>query len=155
MAQRHYSDEQKATALAVLASNGGNVDRTARELGMPRKTLDRWAKGGVHPDVARSGQEKRRPLAELFEDIARRSLGYVTDEKLKTADPQKLVTIAAIATDKAQLLRGQPTSITEDVSQLSDAAIAAELASMEQAEAAAATGTTAPPDGHAVAELPL
>ncbi|MFL5340904.1 MAG: transposase [Gemmataceae bacterium] len=154
MAQRRYTDEEKATALAALAANGGNVDRTARELSIPRKTLERWARGGVHPQVAQSGQEKRLPLVDVFEDIARRSLGCVTDEKLKNTDAQKLVTTAAIATDKAQLLRGQPTRITEDVSKLTDAELDAERIRLEETLRRSAAGTGPSANGDALAELP-
>ena len=42
MARRSYSDAERAEALAVLDANAGNVERTARHLGLPRKTLEGW-----------------------------------------------------------------------------------------------------------------
>jgi transcriptional regulator of acetoin/glycerol metabolism len=38
-------DECRAAALAALEANRGNVARTARQLGLPRKTLEGWARG--------------------------------------------------------------------------------------------------------------
>lgn len=40
-----YTADDRAFALRVLDMNGGNVARTAKELGIPRPTLDQWAKG--------------------------------------------------------------------------------------------------------------
>ncbi len=37
-----YTDKDKARAFALLETNGGNVKRTARDLGMPISTLRRW-----------------------------------------------------------------------------------------------------------------
>ena len=45
MAKRSYSDEQKASALAALAANGGNARLTAAQVGVPRTTLLKWAAG--------------------------------------------------------------------------------------------------------------
>lgn len=42
MARRHYSDRERAEALAKLEANGGNLTRTARETGISRKALREW-----------------------------------------------------------------------------------------------------------------
>lgn len=39
---RTYSAEDREMALAALAANGGNIKRTAQELGMPQQTLRNW-----------------------------------------------------------------------------------------------------------------
>ena len=41
--RKEYSDEEKVRALAALAAGGGDVSRTARQLGIPRRTLRDWA----------------------------------------------------------------------------------------------------------------
>jgi hypothetical protein len=41
---RSYSKAEQAAALAALASNAGNLARTAQETGVPRKTLAEWQK---------------------------------------------------------------------------------------------------------------
>lgn len=43
--KRTYSDSDKATYLAALDANGGNISLTAKQTGVPRNTLSDWAKG--------------------------------------------------------------------------------------------------------------
>ena len=43
MARLKYTDEQRVAALACLEANAGNYDKTARETGIDKKTLRRWA----------------------------------------------------------------------------------------------------------------
>lgn len=38
-----YTYNEKVTALAVLAANGGNLSKTSRETGITRRTLKLWA----------------------------------------------------------------------------------------------------------------
>jgi len=37
-----YTPEQRAEALVTLEANGGNMEATAEQLGIPRQTLYRW-----------------------------------------------------------------------------------------------------------------
>jgi len=137
--RRQYTDEEKATALAALAANGGNVKKTALEIGVPRKTLERWANGGVHPAVAQAGHEKRLPLADVYEDIAYQCLGGLTQDKISKANAVELVKTAAIATDKMQLLRDKPTTIQRhDLSKMSDDELKNELDRLRERRAAIA-----------------
>lgn len=121
MAQRRqYSDAEKAGVLAALDANGGNVSKTARDTGVPRKTLAEWAAARLHPDVAELRQSKKTDLATQLEDIARRLAGAIP-EKMATANLQQTATSMGIAIDKMQLLRGQPTSIADiAVEQIAD-----------------------------------
>lgn len=65
MAKRSYSDEQKASALAALAANGGNVNLTSGQIGVPRHTLLKWAFGeGAHTSVTDIGHQKKQGLAD-------------------------------------------------------------------------------------------
>jgi transposase-like protein len=59
MARHHYTDEQRANALAALAANGGNANRAAKELGIPVRTLRNWGKGDRHPEAAEMGRQKK------------------------------------------------------------------------------------------------
>jgi transposase-like protein len=122
--RRRYTDNERAAALTALAANGGNVERTARELGIPRKTLAQWARGQRHPEAAQMSHEKKALLADIYEEIAYRSLGHITPAKLKKCDVLKLVKIAAIATDKMLLLRGQAPSSTPAATLTDDERIA-------------------------------
>jgi hypothetical protein len=118
--RRKYTDRDKAAALAALDANAGNFLRTARDLNIPRATLMQWAAGTVSEDVPELRQGKRRELADMFEDLARRSvetaLGLQGHEKTTLA---MAASAAGIATDKMQLLRQLPTQII-DVSRLTD-----------------------------------
>jgi hypothetical protein len=57
--RRHYSDEDRAEALAVLDANAGNLKRTARDLGIPRATLQEWAGGRVSAAVPELRHQER------------------------------------------------------------------------------------------------
>lgn len=120
MARREYSDEDKATALAALDANGGNVQRTARTLGIPEPTLRGWArKRGIHPTVVELHDQKKGSLADELEEIAEKLAGAMPG-KVAEASLQQTATSLGIVIDKMQLLRGQPTNITDDAS-LTDA----------------------------------
>ena len=111
MAKRSYSDEEKASALAALAANGGNVKLTSQQIGIPRTTLLKWAAGeGVHACVTDIGHGKKQGLADRLEDIAHRLLDAIPG-KVAQADLKQLSVSLGIAVDKMRLLREQPTSI--------------------------------------------
>lgn len=108
--RRQFSDNDKAAALAALDANGGNVYRTAQQLGIPRKTLEGWSKDrGVHPEVADLRQQNAKQLHELFLEELYAIAGLLA-EKRHEATYSQLATAAGIFTDKLQLLTGQATS---------------------------------------------
>ncbi len=49
-----YTEEQRISAIAVLAANGGNISKTARQTGVSRMTLREWQASGLDelPEVA-------------------------------------------------------------------------------------------------------
>lgn len=125
MGKRKYSDVEKAEALAHLTANGNNLFRTSHELGIPYTTLTDWFKGtrGINESITEMREEKEQELAEIFENIARKYLKQAGDPWAIALTPGNVaVTAAAIATDKLQLLKGQPTSIIADVSNPADRA---------------------------------
>lgn len=103
MARRHYSDNDRAAALAVLAANGGNLSRTARETGVPRATLQLWM---AEPDRAAPPevrQEKAFDLAAMFQaelDAVFEAMG----RKRSQAHYSDLSRAAGIYTDKLMAL---------------------------------------------------
>jgi hypothetical protein len=107
--KRRYSDENRANALAALAGNGGNVGRTARELGIPVATIRRWATGERHPEAAQLSQQKKGPLADRLEEVAYQLAGLLPG--CKCDNPQALATAIGILVGKLQILRGRPNSI--------------------------------------------
>lgn len=108
--RRRYTDDDRATALAVLDSNDGNITRTARETGIPASTIKRWTED--RGDLADLRDQKRESLSELWENIARAYIARALDAAaVNETAAQSAVTVAAIATDKLQLLQGKPTEI--------------------------------------------
>jgi transposase-like protein len=111
MAQRHYSEEDRAAALAALKANGGNLDRTASQVGVPRNTLRRWSQNPDRAAPAALRQEKVESLSTLFEKCTRDYLGQATDPKVVKATRGKdAVIAAATALDKLRLLNGEDDS---------------------------------------------
>ena len=100
--------------LLALEANAGNLTRTSRETGVPVTTLKHWRDGeGVTPDVPVLVAEKKEPLADVFERVARIYLDHAESDTVVAKTPgQASVIAAAAATDKSLLLRGQATSIT-------------------------------------------
>jgi transposase-like protein len=105
-----HSDHRKAEALAVLQANGGNVAKTARQLGIPRATITLWRDGGVSEDVTESCQGKKQDLADALEALVWKCVECLPD-KLANANAKDAATVMGIATEKMQLLRERPTSI--------------------------------------------
>lgn len=112
-ARRQFSDNDKATALAALDANGGNVYKTARELGIGRTTLEGWAKGrGVNHAMPELRQVKKRELADKLELVAHRYTNHLLMKSTVTETSAKdsAITVGT-AIDKMRLLRGLPTEI--------------------------------------------
>lgn len=114
--RRRYSDDDRANALAALAANGGNVAKTARELGVPAKTVEQWSKGQRHFEAAQMSETKRGPLADRLDEIAWKLADAIygrSEAELKAAPLTQVATSLGITIDKARLLRGEPTNIDE------------------------------------------
>jgi transposase-like protein len=111
---RRYTDEERATALAALVADGGNVKLTAAKLGIPRMTLASWANGDRHPEATQMCHEKKGELADAFEGIAWRLLDAMP-AKIAEAPLQAVATAAGICVDKMLLLRGEPTVIADNM----------------------------------------
>ena len=126
MTRRHYSDEERATALAVLTANGGNVTRSAREVGVSRKTLAYWRDNPNGAAPADLRHEKVDDLLAMWRRIAAKA-GALTDATLDIAVPDvkrldAFTRTSGIATDKAQLLGGGPTERVETIEVVIDLA---------------------------------
>lgn len=140
--RRRYSDDDRAAARAALAANGGNVERTARELGIPRGTLQRWANGQRHPEAAASVSPKKGELADRLEAVAHALVDDLArPEKITGASLPQVATALGIAVDKMRLLREQPTAITGK--QLSDDERARRVAALLDLARARRAGGTA------------
>lgn len=123
--KRQYAEEEIAHALALLRANGGNVQRTARQLGMPRETLNQWAgRPGVNPrgkkvteEQVEGAVEKMAPRLDL---LANRILdkaieGIENVEVTKAGELRDLLVSLGVNIEKASFVRGGPTSRSEQV----------------------------------------
>lgn len=113
--RRHYTEADKATALASLKANANNFERTARECKVPRNTLRRWADAPERAAPAQVRQEKESALDSKLEAIANRYADALDDDVTVTLikasrDPSKLATVLGVSLEKLQLLRGKPTA---------------------------------------------
>ena len=119
---RRYTDDERTSAVAAVISNGGNVYKTAQELGIPITTLQRWTTGERHPEVRRMAYEKKEVLADVFERLAHKAL-EVSEKGMDRLGAKDAMITAATAVDKMRLLRGESTSnvaVRYDLSKLTD-----------------------------------
>lgn len=113
-----YSERDRAAALAALEANGGNLTRTAAQLGMSTSTLRRWR--NQHADPASTGPlktaaaealpEARASIADRLREFIHSALD-VAGGKLTEANLAQVFTAIGISVEKAQLLEGKPTGI--------------------------------------------
>jgi transposase-like protein len=110
--RRRYTDNDRASALAALAANAGNLTHTARQLGIPKRTLSQWAAGSRHPEATQAAEGKKGELADGLEEVAWK-LANVIPEKLAGASLKDTAVALGIVIDKMRLLREQPTAISK------------------------------------------
>jgi len=128
--RRRYTDEERATAVLFLESEGypdnpGALMRVAQRLNIPHPTLSRWAREVQNPPPSEMVREKRGELIDLLRAEAYAILGDMTVTR-EDADYRTLGTVLGIVIDKLQLLDGKPTErgeidqkVTLDLSDLS------------------------------------
>lgn len=109
----YYPPEQKAHVLALLDANNGNVLRTAEQTGINRSTIQYWIANESR--YANLQQQKVIDLAAKAELNANLLADSIHSHDLDSASLSQKATAFGIMVDKMQLLRGQPTSITETV----------------------------------------
>jgi hypothetical protein len=134
--EHNYSSEEKAAALAAatlaIRKDTGmpNWRQVEKHTGISRRTLaDWWANRCIHPDANRLAAEKKGDLADKLEQIAHEIIG-ILPSKYENSTLMQATTSLAIAVDKMQLLRGQPTNINKD---LTDEQIDTELNEIAEA----------------------
>lgn len=108
--RRQYSDAEKATALAALAANSGDLRGTARTIDIPKSTLEQWA----NKAASATTDDKKKNLADELEAIALKLVAVMPD-KIQAATLQQIATSLGITVDKMQLLRGKATERSEVV----------------------------------------
>lgn len=90
------------TKIKKAIASGKTINRTADELKRSHSTVKTYAS---QPDVKREVKVIRERLATGFEDLAAEILSKVTVADIEAANLMQKMTSAAIATDKANMLR--------------------------------------------------
>ena len=57
--RRHFTDEYKASAVALVLEDGKSIAETARNIGVHEMTLGKWVR-----KVREAGGEKEKPLSK-------------------------------------------------------------------------------------------
>ena len=114
-----YSESTVSDALALLVANRGNVKATALRLGVSRSTLVTWRDTAANPTteresaVAEKTTHKKTLLADRLEALAHSLIDDLGDEARRIGNVSQVAVALGIAIDKARLLRGESTAITE------------------------------------------
>ena len=102
----HLTNEERFK-IAHLAALGQAPTRIAASIGRDKTTVLNAVRNDEQ--VIKLIGEQRESLAELFEDVARRALMKITDEKLESANCRDLGVLAGISVDKFRLISGAST----------------------------------------------
>ena len=124
-----YTDEQRREALSLYAVKGV-ASVVSRQLNIPETTICHWRKS----DWWLSGLEELRSQNQdehiaAYHQLVREGLKVALD-KLPDASAREAAVIAAVATDKAQLLQNRPTAIRGDTGGV--AALAKQFAQLSE-----------------------
>lgn len=127
-----YSDKEKMEAACYYATTG-NSRRTSEMTKIPEGTIRAWKTTEWWAEIqARIIKEQDEELSSNLTKLIDKAVGEINDrltdgdyvynpklDKLvrKPINAKDLAVVAAITVDKRQLLRGQPTSRTETVSE--------------------------------------
>lgn len=115
MSNRAYSDDFKATALAALVANGGNVQRTADDLDVPESTLRSWREGvGTRAVSANLRDQKREELSARVTQVAWSIVDSIDETDIENASLVQKTTAFGILFDKMRLLSDEATEISEN-----------------------------------------
>ena len=118
MARRTYTDSDRAHVHTLLVTNDGNVDRTARESGIPPATVrlwkQKWQKEGPPGEVMELAVQEatdfvNQAMGTRFEAIV------LLRAKLPDASARDLATIIGILDDKITRAKGLATGRVEHV----------------------------------------
>jgi transposase-like protein len=128
----HFTDKEKLRAVSTYAV-AGNSRRVAEITGIPEGTIRSWkSTDWWHEAMQKIVVEQDDELGTKLTNLVNKAVDEVNDrlengnyvynpklDKLirKPVDAKELAIVTAISIDKRQLLRGLPTSRTENVSQ--------------------------------------
>lgn len=134
MPRRVYTERDQARAAVLLQGNQGNITRTARDLGIPKGTVQDWKRKWEMEGYPEKVEEVLPAVREAVLDDFKRIVTLSVVNLLEALETNRVPTkelswIALNFTDKIRLIQGEPTSRTETVQSLPDAKeLAKELA---------------------------
>lgn len=140
MAKRHYSDRERAAALAIYDSTADQAHRlrdAARQAGVPKSTLEGWTKARDSAAPPEVRTEEKEALADVFRRVARKAvmlqgvaLEWIEEQGGEAAAKHlsDLNRVGGTAVDKAQLLEGNATERLEVDDRRDPAAVAGRVA---------------------------
>lgn len=106
--RRRFTHAERVTVLLLLDANrGASIRAIARKLGIPETTVRRWASGERSPAAKDAAPRHREQLADVFEGAAWELLAF-SRERIEEADFLPLIKGAALAAEKAVMLRQVP-----------------------------------------------
>jgi hypothetical protein len=110
---RDYPIELKAAVIAAIEQNGGNVLATSKLFNLPRDTVNYWWQHSER--FVELKQTSSLCLADKLEAVAHNYIDSLAVHDLRLVTARDKASVAQIAIQNMQLLRGQPTSITENI----------------------------------------
>lgn len=123
MPKRHYSDQERADALAVLKAHGNNYSKAARAAGIPRATIKLWSvdRKGVSDEDAKSRaaplEMRQRSEKELTDRLKLARFQYLdhlmTEAVVLKESGYYSAQTFKILNEQHQLLTGGPTARIE------------------------------------------
>lgn len=109
MPKRRRISKDDVVDVALMLERDHSVPIIAKRLGLTEyqveKIKDKRVELKTRTDVIKN------VLGDFWYTLADEAMAQITEEKLKELSVPQLVTVAAIATDKARLLEGKPTEI--------------------------------------------
>jgi len=115
--RRKYSDRERADVLA-LHDAGLTLTELSEQTGIPDSTLSQWINGrnGLNADTPQLRELSKKSLADKFEDCAHLYLARAVEgEAIAKTSGYYAVKAANEGAVTANLLRGMPTSIVQEV----------------------------------------
>ena len=116
-----YSEKDKAEALLALEVNGGNVNKTATELGIPEPTLRSWVAKTYEPEptslteaVKERVVTEREALIDRLK-VLRNSTAQQFEDTIADLKPRESAAALIDLTKLIELLEGNATQRVESV----------------------------------------
>lgn len=119
---RVWTEPEKAAAMAVLAANGGNAKKTVRDFRaadgarINETTLRRWRDLPAEAPASELVDEATRALDAILDStITKIAQGLDRPDAVNRilSKPVQAATVLGILIDKARVIRGESTDITE------------------------------------------